>query len=250
MCTVVYIPNNSGTGYFASLRDESPIRPKASMPQINDDDEIKFISPIDAFAGGTWIGVNDFNNVIILLNGSFENHTRKSFYRKSRGLIVRELLSCELPVVDWNLMNLTDIEPFTLIVFSDDNLFQLLWDGTNKTRILLDATIPHIFSSSTLYSNNAKAKRKDMFDNWIAMNPPISKLSLLNFFKSFDDKKNGFIIDRSATMKTISYSFIELQHHQTACFSHYDFIDYKFTSVDMSIDKSLSSCMLLNKTKF
>jgi hypothetical protein len=246
MCTVVYIPNNNGTSYFASLRDESPQRPKASMQQMNDENEIKFLSPVDAYAGGSWIGVNDFNNVIILLNGGFENHTRKRFYRKSRGIIVKELLSSELPVVDWNLMNLTDIEPFTLIVFSDDNLFQLVWDGINKTRILLDATIPHIFSSSTLYSLEEKANRKDVFDNWIAMNPPVSKLSLLNFFKSSNDKENGFIIDRSATMKTISYSFIELQHHQSASFNYYDFIDYKFTSIDMSIGKTLLSCLLPN----
>lgn len=249
MCTVVYIPNNNGTSYFASLRDESPLRPKASVPQVNDENGIKFLSPVDAYAGGSWIGVNDFNNVIILLNGGFENHTRKRFYRKSRGIIVKELLSSELPVVDWNLMNLTDIEPFTLIVFSDDNLFQLVWDGADKTRILLDASIPHIFSSSTLYSKEAKAKRKDMFDNWIAMNPPISKLGLLNFFKAFNDKENGFVIDRSATMKTISYSFIELQHHQTACFNYYDFIDYKFSSMDMSIGKTLSDCLLPNNTK-
>jgi hypothetical protein len=246
MCTVIYIPNNNGTSYFASLRDESPLRPKASIPQVNDENEIKFLSPVDAYAGGSWIGVNDFNNVIILLNGGFENHTRKRFYRKSRGIIVKELLSSELPVVDWNLMNLTDIEPFTLIVFSDDNLFQLVWDGINKTRILLDATIPHIFSSSTLYSLEEKANRKDVFDNWIAMNPPVSKLSLLNFFKSSNDKENGFIIDRSATMKTISYSFIELQHHQSASFNYYDFIDYKFTSIDMSIGKTLLSCLLPN----
>ena len=248
MCTVVYIPNKKGTSYFASLRDESPLRPKASVPKVNDENEIKFLSPVDAYAGGTWMGVNDFNNVIILLNGAFENHTRKGFYRKSRGLIVRELLSTEVPVVDWNLMSLTDIEPFTLIVFSDNNLFQLVWDGINKTRILLDAAISHIFSSSTLYSNKAKGFRKDMFDNWIAMNPPISKLSLLNFFKSLNDKENGFIIDRSATMKTISYSFIELQHHRTVSFNYYDFIDYKFSSIDMNIDKTLSSCLSSKNT--
>jgi hypothetical protein len=248
MCTVVYIPNN-GTSYFASLRDESPLRPKASVPIINNENDIKFLSPVDGYAGGTWIGLNDYNNVIILLNGGFENHVRKSFYRKSRGMIVKELLNSELPVVDWNLMNLTDIEPFTLIVFSDDNLFQLVWDGADKTRILLDTSIPHIFSSSTLYSLTAKTNRKELFDNWVAMNPPISKLSLLSFFKSLDDRENGFIIDRSATMKTISYTFIELQHHQTANFSYYDFIDYKFTSTDISITKTLSSCLLPNKAR-
>jgi uncharacterized protein with NRDE domain len=90
MCTVVYIPNNNGTSYFASLRDESPLRPKASIPKINDENEIKFLSPVDAYAGGTWIGVNDYNNVIILLNGAFENHKRRSFYRKSTKILQKD----------------------------------------------------------------------------------------------------------------------------------------------------------------
>jgi uncharacterized protein with NRDE domain len=245
MCTVVYIPNN-GNNYFASLRDESPLRSKASMPQITRANEIQFIAPIDSFANGTWIGVNDINNVIILLNGGNENHSRNKTYRKSRGLIVLELLSSELPVVDWNLMDLKDIEPFTLIIYSDDHLFQLVWDGTNKIRMLLDAAVPHIFSSSTLYTPAAKANRKQLFDNWIEENPHISKLSLLDFFNSSNDKENGFIINRSEILKTISYSFIEVQNYHTASFNYFDFIDNAFSTTDIEISKSEAHCKLLN----
>ncbi len=177
-------------------------------------------------AGGTWIGVNNAGNVISLLNGAFENHQRKSYYRKSRGLIVSELLVSEVPVVEWNLIDMEDIEPFTLIVWSDNNLFQLVWDGTERHRIWLDETLPYIWSSSTLYNSDAKAKREELFQNWIAMNPPVSKLSLLNFFKTYTNAENGFMMNRNETTKTLSFSFITLIENNRAAMSYYDFSNY------------------------
>ena len=92
MCTVVFIPANKKI-FFASVRDESPLREKAIVPIISTIGNVSFLSPKDPVAGGTWIGANDQGNIIILLNGGFENHQRKNCYRKSRGIIVSELLA-------------------------------------------------------------------------------------------------------------------------------------------------------------
>lgn len=115
MCTVVFIPKGDKF-YFASLRDESPLRPKAVVPDIYRGEDTVILSPIDALAGGTWLGVTSLGSVIILLNGGFEKHERKANYRKSRGLIVSELLASNLPVVNWNSMDMNGVEPFTLVV--------------------------------------------------------------------------------------------------------------------------------------
>ncbi|GGD79653.1 hypothetical protein GCM10011514_49540 [Emticicia aquatilis] len=224
MCTVVFIPNKKG-GYFASLRDESPKRAAAFAPTITKKNGVKYLAPIDSLAGGTWIGLSELGNVIILLNGGFETHTKENHYLKSRGLIVSELLSSEMPVIDWQLMDLAHIEPFTLILWSENLLFQLVWDGKTKHRIRLDTSLAHLFSSATLYNNESKAKREDLFTNWLAMKPPITKLSLLHFFQSFDDKQNGFIINRNDDMKTLSYSFIELNENELMM-SYYDLERY------------------------
>lgn len=224
MCTVAFIPNSKG-GYFASLRDESPKRAAALVPSITEKNGVKFLAPIDSLAGGTWIGLSELGIVIILLNGGFENHTKENHYLKSRGLIVKELLSSEMPVIDWQLMDLAHIEPFTLIVWSEKLLFQLVWDGKTKYRNRLDSSIAHIFSSATLYNNESKVKREDLFSNWLAMNPPITKLSLLRFFQAFNDKQNGFIINRNEGMKTLSYSFIELNENEITM-SYYDLERY------------------------
>ena len=244
MCTVIFIPKASNQ-VFASLRDESPNRPRAIAPDLYGLNAINYLSPKDALANGTWVGINSQRQVIILLNGGFENHKRKKTYLKSRGLIVTELLQAAMPVVEWNLMDMEEIEPFTLIVWSEGHLFQLVWDGEKKHRIRVDENVPHIWSSSTLYDQKAKAKRDDDFQNWIAMHPPVSKLSILNFFNSFEDKQNGFIIDRNDVMKTLSYSFIETNDNN-ATLDYYDFLTFTHNSKSIDFANDSSNCFLNN----
>jgi Transport and Golgi organisation 2 len=243
MCTVVFVPGDQ-KNVLASLRDENPGRAKALAPLIDSRNDVSFLSPKDPAAGGTWIGINQWGDCIVLLNGGFENHSRQKSYRKSRGLIVTELLTAAMPVVEWSLMDLDNIEPFTLIVWSEKNLFQLVWDGAEKHRLRLDATQPHIWSSATLYTSTARADREEFFQNWIAMNPPVTKLSLLNFFKSFQNTENGFLINRNAKMKTLSYTFVEFAQDGKAGMSYYDFLNYSYHSGSISIARNAGQCPL------
>lgn len=242
MCTVVFVPDTDKV-FLASLRDESPLRPAIS-PEFYAAGGTTILCPRDTSAGGTWLGINDHKNVIILLNGGFEKHVRKDFYRKSRGLIVSELLESAMPVVDWELLNMQDIEPFTLIVWSDNHLFRLVWDGNQKHRIRLDSTMPHIFSSSTLYSPVAKAYREDLFQNWIAMDPPMTKLSLLRFFKSAPNSEDGFLMNRNEIVRTLSYSFIEMNHQGAAAFSYYDLQRFTYHHKTLELKTKASDCLV------
>jgi uncharacterized protein with NRDE domain len=241
MCTVVYIPQIYGC-YFASLRDESPVRVKAITPQIITNKEVSFIAPIDPEGNGTWIGTNEIGNVIVLLNGGFESHKQEKPYRKSRGLIVTELLATEMPVVEWSLMDLEGIEPFTLVIWSEKSLFQLVWDGEKKHRTRLESDKSYVWSSSTLYNKEARDIREDLFQNWIAMNPPITKLSLLAFFKMFNDEKNGFIMNRNEIVKTLSYTFIELYFEKHSNISYYDFEKYTYFTSQLEIVTNRKCC--------
>lgn len=221
MCTVVFIPKGDKY-FFASLRDESPLRPRAAVPYIYKEGDAVILSPIDAMAGGTWLGVTASGNVIILLNGGFEKHVRKMNYRKSRGLIVAELLASNLPVMNWNLMDMKGVEPYTLVVWNEDNLFQLVWDGKNKHEIILEPNQPYLWSSSTIYDCQVRARRSEYFHQWIGTIVPVSSLSVLNFFKSIADSENGFLINRNEQIKTLSYTFIELQLNDSAEMRYYD----------------------------
>ncbi len=243
MCTVVYIPGNDKQ-FFASLRDESPLRSKAIVPHKYTENNVIFLSPVDSQAGGSWIGVNTYGIIIILLNGGLENHEKRKSYRKSRGLVVKELLLSPMPVIEWSLMKLDGIEPFTLIIAAEKNLFRLVWDGEQKHRINLDKERPHIFSSSTLYNAQARAQRQEAFENWIAMNPPVTKLSLLNFFNSSTDKQNGFLIDRDGKLKTLSYTFVEIDPQVSAVMDYYNLQNYTHTSSKIGLEQKDAACPL------
>jgi uncharacterized protein with NRDE domain len=245
MCTVVFIPENDKF-YFASLRDESPLRSKALIPEINISNEVHYLSPKDSKEGGTWVGVNNLGIVIILLNGGLRKHKRKDYYRKSRGLIVNELLSSDMPLVDWSLLRLEDIEPFTLVVFDKNNLFQLVWDGTQRIKTQLNTFISHIWSSSTLYDADAKVNRESHFRNWINGEPAISMNSLFSFFKSVKDPENGFIINRKEQVKTLSYTFIEFDHNANAQMEYLEIGQSTCNRQCLQIITKVDSCPIPN----
>ena len=221
MCTVLYLPAKEKS-YFVSLRDENPNRASASPPSIWSIANTEFVAPKDEEGGGTWIGTSEFGTVIVLLNGGFENHEKMGRYIKSRGIIVTELLASQDPLDSWINMNLYQIEPFTLLIWSKQELHQLVWDGINKHKNPLTSTQPYLFSSSTLYSAEAKQTRLLLFQNWIKTKPFITPETILDFFKRFPDKENGFIINRNEKIKTLSYSFIELTQEQSAVMHYYN----------------------------
>ena len=243
MCTVVFIPQKDSL-CFASLRDENTTRQMALPPCIFYTGGNKYIAPVDTMSGGTWAGVNENGNVIVLLNGGFENHQKKETYAASRGLVVKELLTDTMPVIGWGLMNLTNIEPFTLIVWADEKLFQLVWDGVHKHRILLPQNKTHIFSSVTIYNSRARDNRATLFNRWAAKKTVVSRLCLLDFFMAWDDKENGFVINRLGQIKTLSYTFIRVKKKDVASICYHDFVTglHKNSTLGLSAKQPVCLC--------
>ena len=97
MCTVSFVSSN-GKVILTSNRDENIIRPSAIEPKHYLINNKNIVFPKDAKAGGTWYAITENANVAILLNGAAEKHQLKSFYRKSRGLILLDIISLDLPI--------------------------------------------------------------------------------------------------------------------------------------------------------
>ena len=243
MCTVVFIPTKDKY-LFASLRDENPLRQKALIPAVIERNENKFLAPIDPEGGGTWAGVNQYGHVIILLNGGIRNHIKSDNYERSRGEIVTELLSDDMPLIAWYMTNLENIEPFTLIMWTNEKLFQLIWDGKQKHRINLAKHQSHIFSSATLYDNNAGNIRKTLFKKWMIQNAEITGSGLFDFFSNaFIDKQNAFIIDRGGQIKTLSYTVIEIDAKKKAALYYDDlFTERSYFSI-IELKEKENTCL-------
>lgn len=233
MCTVVFIPYN-GKYFIASLRDEHPDRSIAKLPILSQSKSNKYISPIDPQGGGTWVGINNTGSVIVLLNGGFINHLKKEFYKKSRGQIVIELLSVNHPVKLWNEIELENIEPFTLIVWSESTLMQLVWDGEKKYKTQVNANKAQIWSSSTLYNEHEKFDRKKKYEEWINSSDDISRSFLLDFFEKGNDENESVFIRNSPEIKTLSYTCIEITKDLSNSIIYQDFISDSITKLSIT----------------
>lgn len=211
MCLLSYV----GLGdlkVFTSNRDISIRRPaaeKIATYPINGQ-EIKF--PRD-YKGGSWLAYDD-NNIIVLLNGAAKNHISKKEYRKSRGLILLDLLAQKDTIAYWNAIDLDDIEPFTIVYLDSNNdLYELMWDYNQKKIRHLDTSANHVWLSSTLYTPAEKQIVGDKFR--------VAPLSSLENILSFNEV-NTYQATKSAATKvhhveTVCHHQIIKEAHQTTC---------------------------------
>jgi uncharacterized protein with NRDE domain len=239
MCTVVFIPDN-GKFYIASLRDEHPNRKTASLPVLKVADHQKYIAPIDPQGGGTWVGINEGGSVIVLLNGGFVNHIKQDQYAKSRGQIVTELLSKDHPFDSWENIELTNIEPFTLILWSASVLKHVVWDGKTKYTTNIDPTKAHIWSSSTLYNVSDKLVRQEAFNEWITSPINKNRSSLLDFFKETVHPEGPIFIKKEKELKTLSYTFIEIDASVKTIINYQDLLSDTITSHSINKKSSIA----------
>lgn len=185
MCTVTYLPLSDHNFILTSNRDVPFNREKASAPQTYIEDGVQLTYPKDGKAGGTWIGFSDKKRLICLLNGGFDYHTSRSYYRKSRGLIVIELLKVDDLENALKQIDLKDIEPFTLVLVNwqkELQLYEFVWDGAKKHLKFLPETL-HIWSSATLYDASVRQLRQDWFEEWLKHND-FTKDAILKFHHS------------------------------------------------------------------
>jgi uncharacterized protein with NRDE domain len=204
MCTVTFIPTNHGC-IITSNRDEKISRAKAISPQEYEIDGKKIIFPKDPKAGGTWIAHTN-NKIVVLLNGAKEKHIAKPAYKKSRGLIVLEIASGNDSLECWKNIDLTEIEPFTIVLFENNKLYQLQWNEIEKSLEELSISEHHIWSSSTLYSKEIRTERAKWFADFRLKNANPNGNDILNFhqFTESENKEFGLQINRNNKLKTIS----------------------------------------------
>lgn len=205
MCTVSYVFSN-GKVIITSNRDEQLLRPSAIEPKLYVIKNKNIIFPKDQKAGGTWYAIKEDATILVLLNGAKEKHDLKQTYRKSRGLIVLDLISAKTAISEWKLIDLSDIEPFTLVLFESKKLYQLRWNEVEKETIILNENQNYIWSSSTLYSTKTREEREDWFRQFTFDKTLLTPSDMYDFhrYKENENQENGLTINRNNKLKTLS----------------------------------------------
>ena len=210
MCTVTFIAANNQC-FITSNRDEKTLRKAGIPPQKYQINNIECLFPKDADAGGTWIAMNENGDMAVLLNGAFKKHISELSYKKSRGLVFTEIISSAEPLRYFKEIDLALIEPFTIIIFSEDQLSESRWDGIHKFSQFLETKHSYIWSSVTLYEKDVIKKRERWFLNWLSSHPNPTQKEILDFhrFGGEGDAENDFCMERKNDFRTVSITSME-----------------------------------------
>ena len=211
MCTVTFIPFNDSF-FITSNRDESPDRQAVGIKSFHSRESNTIHFPLDEASGGSWIALSDEGRAVCLLNGGFESFIPNPPYRLSRGQVV--IAAAKADEIDQFItkFELKDIAPFTLVVFENQSLVQLVWDGQQKHIQSIASDQPHIWSSATLYPLQVREWRKSLFEKWINETEVYNRESIIAFHQMANgDPDNGFIMNRNEIVKTLSVTSIVLK---------------------------------------
>lgn len=230
MCTITYFPDSEYKKSFivTDNRDELINRP-AAFPAIYRENNALLYYPKDLQKGGTWMGISNKKRIMCLMNGAFGKYERKPVYRKSRGIVLKELLVLEdlaQAMLDYDFRN---IEPFFSLVFDWENrikIWEFVWDGGNRFMNPKDASQPAVWSSAMLYSKEQQQKKQNRFFEFLNFNKNrITAESIWAFHhrreKEYD---GGFLIDRGQ-LGTTSISQIHLSETGSFLFRFHDLVN-------------------------
>jgi Transport and Golgi organisation 2 len=218
MCTVSYIPSAGGV-IITSNRDEKLVRTPALAPAAFLHTTGFITYPKDAQAGGTWFAVHENGNAAVLLNGAFEKHTSRPPYKISRGLVLLDILDNERPLNRFLQMPMDAamVEPFTLVLWQQQLLYECRWDGAAKHYVQKDNSRPHIWSSVTLYDAAIRQKRENWFRQWLQQCPQPQQAQAMAFhhFGGDGNSENDLVMNRDNLLSTVSITSVELGQEKT-----------------------------------
>lgn len=222
MCTVTFIPAGRYF-FFTSSRDEQAGRPVAISPETYEINGCRLLFPKDPQGGGSWIVVNEKGHIGILLNGAMKAHERQTSYRRSRGIVLLDLLSSPSPADRFEESDFNEIEPFTVILYENKKLYSGKWDGQMKWLESLNTNKAHIWSSVTLYDAPAIRKREEWFYSWLNEHTYPGSLDIMHFHQKGGDGDpfNDIMMNRGHSIFTNSISSVRLSP-ETANFRYLD----------------------------
>ena len=212
MCTVTYIPLDSGNYLFSTSRDEHRDRPDPLPPKKYEMGEVDVYYPKDPVAGGTWI-LSSPSLTLCILNGAFQPHKRTPPYRESRGHIPLRFIEFGNSTEFLKNYQFQGIEAFTLIIIADGEgaIEEIRWDQKKIHHRKMPANKPALWASAPLYNSDMQKMRSHWFNTFLDEYPHPEVEDIFSFYTDFGngDPHCGLIIDRENGVQTGSICCIE-----------------------------------------
>lgn len=210
MCTVSYLPLQSGGYILTSNRDEAPRRNAIDIQRISVENQT-LVFPRDPEAGGSWFCVSDSRRAACLLNGAYVPYIPGAHFTHSRGKVLLDIMSMQ----DVNHLteeyDLSSTAPFTLVLINNTELQEMIWDGDSVVKRTLDPDTPAFWSSVTLYPEDVRVWRRSLFQQWLVSQEQYTQDAIMQFHRygSSEDAWNGFVMNRQERVKTLSITSVQ-----------------------------------------
>src|SRR5208337_1567394 len=191
MCSVVIL-RLGDTVCVTMNRDES----RARVPELPPTRWSNgLVAPRDGSAGGTWIGFMPNGAWACLLN-SYEPVILTA-HRPSRGLLAPTILAAEDPEQLLETMDLSNYNPFRIVMGNTCNATLYHWDGKTLRRRAI-SVLPYFVSSSSWQAEIVLAERNITFRMWQQANMPHDRLGrpLLHLWQEPESPETGILMRR------------------------------------------------------
>ena len=174
MCTVTMYQDTEGL-LVTMNRDELHTRAPEQPPEVLGDDGPtgQWIAPIDGETGGTWIGVNAYGVVALLLNAYLRDDTAGELSlvgSESRGSIVPTVLAQgeRSGVQAWmaDLFDPAPYPPFHLVAVGLDWGMLWTWSATGLVKHSIRPDEWILMTSSLWNAEAVQAWRREAFEAW------------------------------------------------------------------------------------
>lgn len=218
MCTVSYLPTADGF-ILTSNRDETPLRDAIELG-MKDSRHTRIHFPVDPRAGGSWFAVSEDGRLATLLNGAFQRYDPTHTFAHSRGLVLLDVFDYPSMQAFRQTYDFSKTAPFTLISYRKGDIEQLIWDGVHTQYLPLRPDIRHFWSSVTLYPDEVRQWRLELFENWYRLHTEFTQEQIMHFHRNGGrgDDQNDFVMNRENVVRTLSITSAKLgSNRMTLC---------------------------------
>lgn len=229
MCTVSVLASAPVDGRrsvrLACNRDELLTRPSALPPERHRAGSCEAILPIDPVSGGTWIAVTSAGLGFALLNVN-RGAAPRSIPSQSRGLVIPQLLAAtDLPqaLLHFARIDLARFAPFRLLVVSDAQLAEFVWQDAGEPRIRCESLRPaRFFTSSALGDGLVEEPRRAVFERFLVQQHPTrQRQDELHRHRWLQRPELSICMER-ADARTVSYTTLEVDPERVSLSYHAD----------------------------
>lgn len=214
MCTVTWLNSENGYEVFCN-RDELKTRKPALPPRFAECRGARYLAPVDADAGGSWFGVNEYGVTMCLVNhypqSDVASKSSPGQTYRSRGLLLTGLMNCVSSAAAVQRLRTEALEqyrPFLLLAFELHKSFIMVeWNGTAmQTRQLNPVDLP--VTSSSCNTAEVVSWRRENFARLQVKN---NRSALIDFHRSHVPERGAFsVCMHRGEAATVSFTHVHV----------------------------------------